>query len=316
MPPISRPSNWRISLTLAIGILSASTSAILIRLAFQASNVQGVGFSLVLAASRLILASLVLLPTWGRSRQISVQGNAHYYSIAAGVFLALHFASWITSLTYTSIAASTALVNTNPIWVALISWLWLGERPTLISTGGILLTLLGGVWVGLGGNSFETAGSHPALGNALAVLGALAVSLYFLLGREAQQRGLKIGSHVVITYATAALVLLPLPLLFGVSYFGYPAEVYGYILLLAIFPQLIGHTSFNWAVRWISPTLVTLVILAEPVGSSLLGFIVFRENPGLAVLLGAVIIIVGVAIAAIGAKPKTTKPVNNDSDPK
>jgi len=261
-----------------------------------------VGFSLVLAASRLTIASLCLIPAWRSFRSTQFQPSALYYSMAAGLVLAIHFACWITSLSYTSIAASATLVTTNPVWVALISWLWFREKPSAVAFGGIAIALLGSIWVAMGDARGGSVGSNPLLGNFLALIGSWAVSLYFLLGRSAQRRGLGIGSHVVLTYTTAALVLLPLPLLFGSGYSGYSSTVYGWIVLMALFPQLIGHTSFNWAVRWISPTLVTLTILAEPVGSSILGAIVFHENPGMAVILGAIVIGVGVAIAALGVR--------------
>ncbi|WP_416674295.1 DMT family transporter [Egbenema bharatensis] len=302
MSPSVRPSNWQVWLILTAGILSVSTAAIFIRMAFAAVDTPDVGFSLVLAASRLTLAALFLLPVWRNFRSTPFQANALLFSSIAGFFLAVHFASWITSLAYTSIAASATLVTTNPIWVALISWLWFREQPTRLTIGGILLTLLGGVFVASGGLDGSSMGSNPPLGNFLALLGSWSISLYFLLGREAQRRGLSISSHVALTYGVAAIVLLPLPLLFGTSYVGYPTQVYGWILLMAVFPQLIGHTSFNWAVRWMSPTLVTLTILAEPIGASVLGILVFQEIPGWQVGVGAAVILLGVAIAAIGAR--------------
>lgn len=302
MTSASKPTSWQVGLILTLGIVSVSTAAIFIRLALAAADSRGVGFSLVLAASRLTLAALMLAPAWRSFRNLTFQRNALYYSLAAGVCLALHFATWITSLSYTSIAASTTLVTTNPIWVALLSWMWFREKPTLVTTTGIGITLGGGVLIGLASAGGAESGSNPMLGNGLALVGSWAVSLYFLLGREAQRRGLGIASHVVLTYSTAALVLLPLPLLVGSTYGGYAGQVYLFIFLMALFPQVIGHTSFNWAVRWVSPTLVTLIILAEPVGSGILGFIVFRENPGVIVLLGAVIILVGVAIAVLGSR--------------
>jgi len=142
--------------------------------------------------------------------------------------------------------------------------------------------------------------NEQVLGNILALLGSWAVSFYLLFGREAQRQGLGIASYIVLTYSVAAIALLPLPLLAGTSYNGYTREVYLYILLLAIFPQVIGHTSFNWAVRWLSPTLVTLTILVEPIGSSILGFLVFKENPGIQVFAGAIVLLSGVAIAVLG----------------
>ena len=195
-------------------------------------------------------------------------------------------------------------MTTNPVWVALLSWFWFGEKPSLTTASGIVITLIGGVLVAIGDSGAVSMGSNSLLGNFLALAGSWAISLYFLLGRAAQHRGLTIGNHIVLTYSTAALVLLPLPPLFSATYIGYPPAVYFYILLMAVFPQLIGHSSLNWAVRWVSPTLVTLTILAEPVGSSLLGAIVFQENPGEIVIVGAMVILTGVAVAAFGARGK------------
>jgi drug/metabolite transporter (DMT)-like permease len=298
----TQPSQWKVGLILTVGVLSASTAAIFIRLALEAVEVSSIGFSLVLAASRLALAAVFLIPAWRSFRVSQFQRSALGYSAAAGCFLAVHFASWITSLSYTSVAASTALVTTNPVWVAILSWLWFGEKPSLKTSVGMAIALIGSLLIGLGSSDSSTS-SNPLLGNLLAVAGSVAVSLYFLLGREAQRQGLGISSHVVLTYTTAALVLLPLPLIFGVGYIGYPSQVYLWIALMAVFPQLIGHTSFNWAVRWISPTLVTLTILAEPVGSGTLALLLFQENPGMQVTFGAAVILVGVAIAALGVTP-------------
>lgn len=302
---MSKPSRWQVGAILTIGVLAVSTAALFIRLAFQAAGTQGVGFSLVLAASRLTLAAVFLLPAWRGLRAAHPSRQAFFYSMGAGVCLAIHFATWITSLSYTSIAASAALVTTNPIWVTLLSWVWFREKPSLKTILGIGLALVGSLLVAFGDGG-TGLGRQPWLGNGLALVGSWAISLYFLLGREAQRRGLTISSHVALTYGTAAIVLLPLPLLVGATYWGYPPKVYLYIALIALFPQLIGHTSFNWAVRWISPTLVTLTILAEPIGASLLGFLVLGENPGLPVMLGALIILTGVAIAAIGSSSEPT----------
>lgn len=300
--PPHRPAPWQVALILTIGIAAVSTAALFIRLAFQEAGQQGVGFSLVLAATRMTLASLLWLPAWNQFQSTRFSRRAIADSITAGIFLALHFATWITSLSYTSIAASTALVTTNPIWVALLSWLWFREKPSRLTVVGIGMALAGSLIISLEGAGSHPVGSQPWLGNGLAIVGSWAVSLYFLLGREAQRRGLTIGSHVVLTYTTAALVLLPLPPLLGVGYRGYDASVYLWIFLMALFPQAIGHTSLNWAVRWVSPTLVTLTILAEPIGSSILGYFVFREYPGALVLSGAGVILMGVAIAAFGTR--------------
>jgi drug/metabolite transporter (DMT)-like permease len=188
----------------------------------------------------------------------------------------------------------------------LFSWLWFKEKPTKLTILGIGVAFMGGVLIASADVGVVSATSNPLLGNLLALAGAWMASLYFLLGREAQRRGLGIGSYVVVAYSTGALVLLPLPLIFGSSYSGYPRAVYLYILLMAVASQVVGHTTLNWAVRWISPTLVTLAILFEPVSSSFLGYLIFNEVPGLLVLVGAVVLLGGVAIAVFGAREKST----------
>jgi drug/metabolite transporter (DMT)-like permease len=295
-----KPSAWQVGVILFIGVGAVSTAAILIRLAMEAAGMQSVGFSLFLAASRLILAAVILLPTWRNFSPTQVTKKSCYYAIAAGICLALHFATWISSLAFTSIAASTTLVTTNPIWVALLSRLWWGERLTKLTIFGMAIALGGGILIAWDGFETNDLGANPILGDMLALVGAWMASLYILFGTQAQKQGLSIGNYIAIAYTTAALILLPLPPLFGVSYFGHGDRVYVYVLLMAILAQIIGHTSFNWALRWISPTFVTLNILFEPIGSSFLGMLVFAEVPSILVILGGLLLLIGVATAVVG----------------
>lgn len=298
-------SNWKVSLILAIGVCAASTAAIFTRLAFDAAGTSGVGLSLVLAASRLIIAALILFPSVKKFPEVRLNSAAIYCAGVAGVFLALHFATWISSLSYTSITASTTLVATNPLWITLFSWLWFKEKPSFLTIIGMGIAIAGGIAIGFGNTQVQTTASQPLLGNILALLGACAASLYLLCGREAQRQGLSIGGYITVAYTTAAVVLLPLPLIFGSGYVGYPSNVYLYIFLMALFPQLIGHTSFNWAMRSISPTLVALVILFEPICSSFLGYLIYQEVPGVLEFIGAGVLLVGVALAILGAKQRS-----------
>ncbi|WP_117237951.1 DMT family transporter [Thermus sediminis] len=292
-----RPSGLTIAGVLLLGILAISFGSILVRLALAASGEKGLAFSLVMSAGRMGFAALLLLPGWRRP----LGGRAGLpWAVAAGVALALHFAFWITSLSYTSVAASTALVTTNPVWVTLFGWLLFGDKPTGLTLLGVGVALLGGLLIGLG--DAHGGAENPPLGNLLAVLGALATSFYFLLGREAQRRGLSLLEYVRVAYTAAFLTLLPLPYLFGGAYGGHPPVVYLYILLMALLPQLVGHTSFNWATRHVSPVLVTLAILFEPVGAGLLAFLLFGELPGLQVLLGALVLLLGVGLAVLGGR--------------
>ncbi|MBM0741678.1 DMT family transporter [Phormidium sp. CLA17] len=298
MQPLNPISRWQIGLILTIGVIAISTAAVLVRLTIAAANMSGVGFSLVMAASRLAIASLILLPTWHTLSARKHTKTAWYCAIAAGLALALHFATWITSLSYTSIAASTAIVTTNPIWVALLSWLWFKEKTSRQTLLGIGLALMGGLLICLG-DIGGSRPSNPLLGNGLALVGAWASSGYILLGRAAQHHGFRIGEYAAVAYTTAAIALLPLPLLLGYGYTNYPPIVYGYLILMALVPQVIGHTSFNWAVRWVSPTLLTLVILLEPIFASILGYFLFAEIPGTLMLMGTLVLLVGVAIAVM-----------------
>lgn len=308
------PNPWQVGGILTLGVIAVSTAAPLIRLAIDAAGIDvaghsGVGFMLAIGAMRLSLAAGVLLPQWSSIRQEPPSSPAWLYSIGAGLCLALHFATWITSLAYTSIAASTTLVTTNPIWVALLSGLWLGEKPTLRIAVGMGITVLGSMVITWGSDQATAIAPQPLLGNGLALVGSFMASLYFLLGRQAQRQGLSVSHYITIAYSTAAIALLPLPGLLGAGYGGYPLAVYGYIFLMAIVSQLIGHTSLNWSLRWLSPTIVALVVLFEPIGSSLLGWWLLGEIPPLVVVWGGVVVLVGIAIAILG-KPAVAKPGN------
>ena len=296
-----KPSSWQIGIVLFLAVFAVSLAAILVRLSMEATGLQNIGFSLFLAASRLIISALILLPAWRNIKQVQVTDRAAHYAIAAGICLALHFASWITSLAFTSIAASTALVTTNPIWVGLLSRWWLKEKLSKSAMSGVAIALGGGILIAFGDSSQSGNGSNPILGDILALWGAWMASLYLLLGSQAQQRGLSITNYIAIAYSSAAIVLLPLPFLFQTNYLGYTGKVYLYVCLMAILSQCIGHTSFNWALRWISPTFISLSLLFEPVVSSWLGLVIFSEIPSFLVLLGGLTVLVGVAVTIIAS---------------
>ena len=297
-----KPKLWQLVTVLSIGVLAVSMAAIFVRLSMEASGNNSIDFSLFLAASRLIISAIILLPTWKNIKQLPVNPTAYYYAIAAGVCLAFHFATWISSLAFTSIAASTTLVTTNPIWVGLLSRWWLREKLSKQTTIGIVIALAGGILIALGDTNTNNSYSNPILGDILALVGAWMASLYIILGSQAQQTGLNLSNYIAIAYSSAAIVLLPLPLLFQGSYLGYPDQVYFYVLLMAVVSQLIGHTSFNWAVRWIAPTFISLTLLLEPIASSCFGFILFEEIPPLLVFIGGLILLSGVGISLLGKK--------------
>lgn len=297
---VNRPPRWFIGLVLSVGVLAVSTAAVLVRwgvAGLQTDSLETtVGLSILLASGRLSLAALFLIPQFYTWPWPDVTRQNLCWAVAAGVALAAHFSLWFTSLNYTSVAASTTLVTTTPIWSALIAYLW--QRQTLKPSAwvGMAIALGGSVLIGAGEPSSAIA-TQPLLGNVLAIAAAWAVSAYFMCGEAAQKAGLSIHHYALVAYATAALVLLPLPPLLGLAYTGWPLKLYGAILLLALMPQLLGHTSLNWGVRWLSPTWVTLLVLAEPLAASLFALLLFGEVPTTAVITGGSLVLVGLTVA-------------------
>jgi drug/metabolite transporter (DMT)-like permease len=304
---VKQPQTWQIGIVLIVGVFSVSTAAILIRLAMVEAGRADLGFSLFLAASRLMISALILLPSWRKIKQVGINTSAYYYAIASGVCLALHFATWISSLAFTSIAASTTLVTTNPIWVALIARFWFKENLSKQTIIGIAIALLGSIVIALGDTQTNNSYTNPLIGDILALSGAWLASGYLVLAAKGQQLGLTVINYITIAYSVAALVLFPLPLFWQTSYFGYSDRVYLYVALMAVLSQLIGHTTFNWALRWISPTFVTLSILFEPVGASFLGWLILQEIPSSSVFGAGIIVLIGVAIAITGDRSKAAK---------
>lgn len=292
---LSSPKQWQIFLVLAVGIVAVSMAAIFVRFCQQEAQNTTVAFSLFIAFARLAIASIFLLPTYPRLASSSLKGM--YWAMGAGICLALHFATWISSLGFTSVTASVAIVTTNPLWVALLSWWFRSEVLSRRQWWGIIVALVGSVIVAGGGNSVNVVGENPLLGAILALMGSWFASGYLLLGTEAQKQGLSTGNYIIIAYLTGALFLAPFPFLFGVSYGGYSGNVYFYLILMAVISQVIGHTSFNWSLRYLSPTMVAIIILLEPVVSSFLAFLLFAEIPTVTVGGGALIILMGVMIS-------------------
>jgi drug/metabolite transporter (DMT)-like permease len=281
-------------LVLFAGVLIASTASIMVRLA-QAAGVP----SLTIAAGRLVLAALLLTPlAWLRvGAELRALGRRDLgLALVAGAFLAVHFASWISSLAFTSVASSAALVATNPLWVGLASLLIFRERLGSAALAGIGVTLLGTLLIGIS----DRTGSlqpNPTLGNLLALVGAATVSGYLLIGRDLRRR-LSVLAYIYVVYSTAALILLVWAALAGQPVLGFPPYAYLLILALALGPQLLGHTAFNYALSAISATFVAVAILGEPIGSALLALAFFDEAFAPLQLVGFVLLLLGIFIAS------------------
>jgi drug/metabolite transporter (DMT)-like permease len=281
-------------LVLFAGVLIASTSSVLIRYA-QAGGAP----SLSIAAWRLALAALILSPlAWSRAAPElrALPRRSLLLAAAAGAFLAVHFASWISSLAYTSVTSSVALVSTNPLWVGLASLLIFRERLGWRTLAGIFATLAGTVLISLSDLSSDQP--NPALGNALALVGAVALCGYLLIGRDLR-RGLSVLAYVYVVYSSAAVVLVLWALLARAPLLGFPPYVYLLLLGLAVGPQLLGHTAFNYALSALSATFIAVAILGEPIGSALLAFALFGERFAPLQLAGFVALLLGILVASL-----------------
>jgi len=272
-------------LGLLVGIVSVSFASIFIRLADAPA--------LVIGAYRLTIASLILTPlVWTRVRKelLSLSRRDLGLAIVSGLFLGAHFASWIASLQYTSVAASVVLVSTSPLFVGIASYFLYREKLTPLKILGIILAMAGASIIGIGG--FEVSLGN-LWGDFLALLGAVAVSGYFLIGKALRPR-LSILAYIYPTYWTAAISLILASLLAGHPFTGYSPRTYFMFLLLAVVPQILGHSSFNWALRYLSSTLVTVATLGEPVGATLLAYFILREAPLPLEIIGGIIILLGI----------------------
>ena len=215
----------------------------------------------------------------------------------SGAFLAAHFWAWITSLEHTSVASSTALVTTNPLWVALISAIALRERPGGKALTGVVLTLAGSMLVFTADSGRISDGMSPLFGNTLALVGALAASGYLLVGRALRAR-VSLTAYIWLAYSAAAVLLVGAATLSGISVGALPGAAWVFMLALALGPQLIGHTAFNWALRRLTATFVAIAILGEPVGSALLAYFFFGEQFGTLQFAGFVLLLLGIFVAA------------------
>lgn len=274
-------------LVLLVGVVSVSFAAIFIRLAEAPP--------LVIAAYRLTIASLVLiLLTYKKTvpslRQLS--GRDSLLLLLSSFFLALHFALWITSLSYTSIASSVILVTCHPAFVAVISYFLWHEVLSRLTIGGMVIAFAGVVLINYGGFDF---GSQAILGDVLALVAGFAMGGYLILGGYLKNR-IEIMPYLTLIYSGAAIILLLATVGFGYSFTGYSGKTYLMMALLAVVPQLIGHSSFNLALRLVPVTFVSVAILGEPVGATLLGYFILDEVPTVKELIGGVLILAGIFI--------------------
>jgi drug/metabolite transporter (DMT)-like permease len=298
-------ARFALPLALVTAILAVSTSSVFIRFA------QADAPSLVIAALRLTFATLMLAPialTRHRAELLNLTRGDLSLGLVSGLFLAVHFGTWISSLEFTTVASSVVFVSTGPLWVALLSPILLDERLKRAAIFGLGLAFIGGAIVGLSDACMWRNGlgcpdlgrvlqGRAMWGNFLALAGAWAVSGYLILGRKLRAK-VSLIPYIFIVYGMAALGLIAAMFVSGETPFGHPASAYFWIFLLAAFPQLIGHSTYNWVLRFLPAALVAITTLVEPIGSAILAFFILRETPSNGVLVGGALILSGIYLTA------------------
>lgn len=273
---------------LALGLFGVSWSAVLVRLADAPAA--------TVAFWRLAISVVLLLPFLLRSGQVSelkrLDRRDWVWVAGAGAFLAAHLIAWFLSLEYTSVASSTVLVTAHPLFVGLLSAAWLAEPPGREEWAGIGIAIAGAAMVGWGDIG---GGTRPLLGDGLALGGALLTALYFVVGRRLRPR-LGLWSYVVPVYAVAAGLTGLFLWLRGTPVLGWSALTWGCFAGLAIGPMLMGHTSFNWALEHVRAYVVSVVLLLEPIGATLLAVAILggEEVPGWTTVAGGTAVLAGV----------------------
>jgi len=299
-------ARFLLPLGLLVAILAVSTASIFIRFA-QSDGAP----SLVIAALRMTFATILLIPITlirNKNELRNLTRREILLAVLSGVFLAIHFATWISSLEYTSVASSVVFVSTGPLWVALLSPLLLNERLSRAAILGLVLAFLGGTIIGLADacvlndgvscpDILEAVRGRSMWGNFLALAGAWAVTGYLIIGRKLRA-SISLITYIFLVYGISALVLTVIMYIAGKSPFGYAPGTYGWIFLLAAIPQLIGHSAFNWSLRYIPAAFVAVTTLGEPIGSAILAFFILSEAPAMSTIVGGVFILAGIYLAS------------------
>ncbi|MFN2384121.1 MAG: DMT family transporter [Gemmatimonadota bacterium] len=272
---------------LVIGVVALTWSALFVRWADAPP--------LAIAFLRMALAAAGLLAIAGVTRTRfwrAWRGTAWWTGAAAALLLAIHLALWIASLAYTTVAASVVLVCTQPVFVALLGWIALRERPARAAWVGMGLALAGTMVIAGGDVALDR---RALFGDMLALLAALVISGYYVLGRHLRATT-DLLPYVVVVFSLAAAWLGLAVAAAGVPIGGYDATTWAALAGLAIVPTIIGHSAMNFALRYLRAYEVNVAILGEPVGATLWAALLLAELPGPATVVGGTLILGGILL--------------------
>ncbi len=280
---------------LFFGLASFSLSPILVRLAGEAPG-------MTIAVWRTLMAVAMLSPIafYRAADEMRAFDRRDLFLIAmAGILLGLHFVGWIESLYHTTVASASVLVTTSPIFLAILGYVFLGERLSKQVTVAIVLAVTGATLIGLGDLSGHVGrASAPLLGNALALSASLVFSIYLLVGRVVRQKTSWLA-YVFPLYAVAAVTIFIIALVLETPLLGFRPTFYLLCAAMAFGPQLLGHGSLNYAVRYVPAAVLGLLSLVEPVGASILAYLLFDELPGVIAAIGMVVVLLAISFAIL-----------------
>jgi drug/metabolite transporter (DMT)-like permease len=289
---------------LIVGVMAVSASAIFVKFSSAPSG--------VIAFYRLLFSVLFMLPIFLMKyvkELLLISKRDWLFATLAGVFLAFHFILWFESLNYTSVASSTVLVTLQPLFAFIGTYLFFKERFSLKAMVCALLAIIGSVIISFG--DFRISGT-ALFGDILALLACALVTAYLMFGQSVRKR-LSLITYTFVVYSISSIVLFLYVLIAGESLYPYPKSEWVNFILLALIPTLLGHSLFNWAVKWISTSIISMAILFEPVGATILAYYLLSEKVLLTQLLGGSIVIVSISLFLLNERRVKQKEVKRES---
>ncbi|MDF1510046.1 DMT family transporter [Robertmurraya sp. DFI.2.37] len=283
---------------LAIGVISVSTSAIFVKVSQAPSE--------VIAFYRLFFSVIIMLPVFliKYANELRLITKRDWlFSLVAGVFLAFHFILWFESLNYTSVASSTVLVTLQPLFAFVGTYVFFKEKFTVRAIFCGVLAIIGSFIISWG--DFKISGS-ALFGDILALIACALVTAYLMFGQSVRKR-VSLITYTFVVYAISAITLFIYVLILGQPLTNYPTSDWLYFVLLAIIPTLLGHTLFNWSVKWLSTSTISMAILLEPIGATILAYYLLNEKIMLTQIIGGLIVMASLAFFLIEGKMSKTK---------
>ena len=278
---------------IAIGVISVSLSAIFVKLSSAESA--------VIAFYRMLFSVLIMSPVFllkYKSELKLLQKRDWLFSIVAGVFLAFHFILWFESLNYTSVASSTVLVTLQPVFAFIGTYLFFKEKVAFQSIVAVIVAISGSLLISWG--DFRVSGA-ALYGDGLALIACAFITGYLLFGQDVRKR-LSLMTYTMVVYSVSTITLFFYVLFMGQSFGPYESTDWLLFVMLAIVPNLLGHTLFNWSLKWVSTNTISIAILFEPVGAAVLAFFIFNENLILSQVIGGIIVILGIVMFVLDIK--------------